>query len=105
MQVFCKVVKSKNIFYLGAKIWNWYNCFVEKSECPKGVHFHVSCNDVMELDKRALIIEADEPNEALRQVILLIPDNWEGSIEVKDHTTLKASDMPLLDFWRTLNRN
>jgi hypothetical protein len=54
----------------------------------------------MELDNRALIVETDEPNEALRQVILLIPDNWEGSIEVNDHSTLNASDMPLLDFWK-----
>ena len=74
---------------------------MKKSECPAGAHFHVSCNDVMELDNRALIIEAEEPNEALGQAILLIPDDWEGSIEVNDHSTLKASDMPLLDFWRT----
>ena len=74
---------------------------MRKSECPTKEHFHVSCNDVMELDNRALVIEANEPNEALRQAILLIPDNWEGSIEVNDHSTLKASDMPLLDFWRT----
>ena len=74
---------------------------MKKSDCPAGVHFHVSCNDVMELDNRALIIEVREPNEALRQAILLIPDDWEGSIEVNDHSTLKASDMPLLDFWRT----
>ena len=74
---------------------------MKKSDCPAGRHFHVSCNDVMELDNRALIIEAEEPNEALGQAILLIPDDWEGSIEVNDHSTLKASDMPLLDFWRT----
>lgn len=74
---------------------------MKESECPIGRHFHVSCNDVMELDNRALILEAEEPNEALRQAVLLIPDNWEGSIEVNDHTTLKVSDMPLLDFWRT----
>jgi hypothetical protein len=43
----------------------------------------------------------DDPNAALRQAILLIPEDWEGSIEVNDHSTLKASDMPLLDFWRT----
>ena len=74
---------------------------MKKLDCPADAHFHVSCNDVMELDNRTLVIEANEPNEALRQAILLIPDNWEGSIEVNDHSTLKASDMPLLDFWRT----
>ena len=74
---------------------------MRKSDCPAGAHFHVSCNDVMELDNRALIIEVEEPNEALLQAILLTPDDWEGSIEVNDHSTLKASDMPLLDFWRT----
>jgi hypothetical protein len=57
----------------------------------------------MELDNRALIVEADEPNEALRQVILLIPDNWEGSIEVNDHETLGPNQMPLIDFWRAQN--
>jgi hypothetical protein len=105
MQVFCKEAKSKTFFYPGVNIRNCYNYFMKNSECSEGVHFHVSCNDVMELDNRALIVEADEPNEALRKVILLLPDYWEGFIEVNDHTTLKASDMPLLDFWRTPSRN
>jgi hypothetical protein len=74
---------------------------MKKSDCPASRHFYVSCHDVMELDNRIHVVEAEEPNEALRQAILLIPDVWEGSIEVNDHSTLKASDMPLLDFWRT----
>lgn len=71
------------------------------SDCPKGSHFHVMGNDVFETDSFTWIIEATDPNDALSKTLDKLPDNWEGSIEVNDHSTLKPSDMPLLDFWRT----
>ena len=76
-----------------------YNLLVK--DCPKSTHFHVACIDVMEEKDFNLVIEVSDPNDALSQVIKELPDNWEGSIEVNDHSTLSATSIPLLDFWRT----
>ena len=75
-----------------------------KEGCPRETHFHVICNDVMEVQNFRESIEAGDPNEALAKMIDNLPLDWEGSIEVNDHSTLKASDMPLIDFWRTPQR-
>ena len=69
--------------------------------CPKGTHFHVSCQDVYEKEHMNFIFEVASPNDALGSAIKQLPASWEGSIEVNDHSTLKPSSMPLIDFWRT----
>jgi len=83
---------------LGVKIQVSYNYFVET--CPKKIHFHVSCVDVMEKQDFNFLYEVSDPNSALAQAIKELPDDWEGSIEVNDHETLPPSQMPLIDFWR-----
>ena len=76
-----------------------YNLLVK--DCPKAIHFHVACIDVMEEKDFNLVIEVSDPNDALSQTIKDLPDNWEGSIEVNDHRTMASNHMPLIDFWRT----
>jgi hypothetical protein len=69
--------------------------------CPKAKHFHVICNDVFEQENFNKIFEVTDPNTALEQAILALPDSWEGAIEVRDDSTLSARKFPLIDFWRT----
>lgn len=69
--------------------------------CPKAKHFHVICNDVFEKENFNKIFEVSDPNMALEQAILALPGSWEGSIEVRDDSTLSTRKFPLVDFWRT----
>lgn len=69
--------------------------------CPKAKHFHVICNDVFEKENFNKIFEVSDPNTALEQAILGLPDSWEGAIEVRDDSTLGNRKFPLIDFWRT----
>ena len=59
------------------------------------------CNDVFEQENFNKIFEVSDPNTALEQAILGLPDSWEGAIEVRDDSTLSARKFPLIDFWRT----
>ncbi len=70
-------------------------------DCPKVKHFHVACTDVTEEKDFNFIFEVSDPNSALSEAIQDLPDDWEGSIEVNEHSTHFESSMPLLDFWRT----
>lgn len=69
--------------------------------CPSSKHFHVVGKDVYETNDLNAIIEARDPNEALHDFVKGLAADWEGSIEVNDHATLKPNAMPLIDFWRT----
>ena len=69
--------------------------------CSQWTYFHVSCNDVMEILNFRESIEAKDPNTAISKMIDKLPIDWEGSIEINDHSTMRASDMPLIDFCRT----
>lgn len=70
-------------------------------QCPKTSHFHVSANDVFEVNSFSRIIEVADPNDALRAVINDLDSDWEGSIEVEDHENFGTCQVPLIDFWRT----
>ena len=59
------------------------------------------CKDVFEQENFNKIFEVSDPNTALEQAILALPDSWEGAIEVRDDSTLSARKFPLIDFWRT----
>ena len=59
------------------------------------------CNDVFEKENFNKIFEVTDPNTALEQAILALPDSWEGSIEVRDDSTLSTRKFQLVDFWRT----
>ena len=69
--------------------------------CTKVKHFHVICRDVFEKENFEKVFEVSDPNTALEQAILALPDSWEGAIEVRDDSTLSARKFPLIDFWRT----
>ena len=73
--------------------------------CPSSRHFHVVGTDVYETNDLVAIIKAKDPNEALDEFVKTLTAEWEGSIEVNDHATLKPSAMPLIDFWRTPTRS
>ena len=69
--------------------------------CPKTSHFHVIGRDVFALLNFEEVIECLSPNEALSTFITTLPDDWEGSIEVKNDKTRRPSALALIDFWRT----
>ena len=71
--------------------------------CPKAKHFHVICRDVFEKENFERVVGVADANAALEQVILELPDSWEGSIEVRDDSTLSDRKFPLIDFWRNPN--
>ena len=72
--------------------------------CPKAKHFHVICRDVFEKENFEKLVEVADANSALEHVIIELPDSWEGSIEVRDDSTLSDRKFPLIDFWRTPRR-
>ena len=69
--------------------------------CPKAKHFHVICRDVFEKDNFEKVFEVPNANIAFESVIKVLPVAWEGSIEVRDDSTLGDRKFPLIDFWRT----
>ena len=69
--------------------------------CPKAKHFHVICRDVFEKEDFEKIVEVPDANSALEKAILALPNSWEGSIAVRDDSTLSDRKFPLIDFWRT----
>jgi hypothetical protein len=69
--------------------------------CTKVKHFHVICRDVFEKENFEKVFEDSHTNSALDRAILNLPDPCEGSIEVRDDSTLSAQKFPLIDFWRT----
>jgi hypothetical protein len=73
----------------------------KSAACSKGRHFHVVGKDAFESDDFTHVIEAIDPNSALASVITTVADDWEGAIEVNDHSTMTPNSMPLIDFWRT----
>ena len=69
--------------------------------CPKAKHFHVICRDVFEKDNFEKVFEVADANAALELEIIELPAAWEGSIEVRDDSTLSDRKFPLIDYWRT----
>ena len=69
--------------------------------CPKAKHFHVICRDVFEKENFERVVEVSDANSALEAVIKYLPTAWEGSIEVRNDSTLSDRKLPLIDFWRT----
>jgi hypothetical protein len=69
--------------------------------CSSVKHFHVICADVFEVRNLNEIFEVADANSALEAMIQALPDDWEGSIEVRDDKTLGDRNFPLIDFWRT----
>ena len=70
-------------------------------QCPTTTHFHISANDVFEMNSFSKVIEANDPNHALELVIAQLDSNWEGNIEIEDHKNFGTCEMPLINFWRT----
>ena len=71
--------------------------------CPKAKHFHVICRDVFEKENFERVVDVDDPNAALEFTLIELTASWEGSIEVRDDSTLSDRKFPLIDFWRTPN--
>jgi hypothetical protein len=69
--------------------------------CPKAKHFHVICRDVFEKENFEQVLEVPEANAALESAIRGLPALWEGSIEIRDDSTLSDRRFPLIDYWRT----
>ena len=64
----------------------------------------MNCLDVFEKENFERVLVVANANGALEQAILELPDSWEGSIEVRDDSTLSDRKFPLLDFWRAPNK-
>ena len=63
--------------------------------------FYAICADVFEQRNYKEEFDLPDANSALEAIIKTLPDDWEGSIEIRDPNTLSDRKFPLIDFWRT----
>jgi hypothetical protein len=61
----------------------------------------VICRDVFEKENFERVFEVADATSALDRAILELPNSWEGSIEVRDDSSLAERKFPLMDFWRS----